>query len=522
MYTHLPSLLIAAYFSCTLVIAIRSFHKQKTSNDFLNETGNLPTWVATLSFLAANCGALEIVGLSGIAARYGVQTFHFYWIGAIPAMIFVSFVVLPVYQRSGVRSVPEYLERRFGPEVRLLNASVLLGSTCLTAGISLYALAMTLHVFAGWTFTTCALVAAGVAMTNVLTGGLRGTMRTEILHFFVMFAGLLPLLYLSRHVAGQPAESWSTRTHLWRATPLLSAKVPVDLVGVVIGLGVVIGFSYWCTDFLLMQRALTARSTEAARRVPLYAGFGKLLFSFLVVMPILLVGHSLPSSGKGTLDQTAAMLMRSLYDPRFLWVGILALVASLMTGLGGNISAFSALWTQEIYRSALRPDRPEQHYIFVGRIASVLCVVLSLAGACATLYFESLSEFMLAIFSLTLAPFFAVVIMGVISRRASSAGAIAGALCGIVMGGITQLAYRSHWLHSGSELNANFHTAIVSFGTSLIACLVATRLIPAEQRLQPANSSGLAEIAVLPASKTLYALAVLLVVCCILFNILWS
>lgn len=522
VYTHLPSFIITAYFACTLLIAIRSFRKQKTSNDFLNETGKLPTWVATLSFLAANCGALEIVGLSGIAARYGVQTFHFYLIGAIPAMIFVSFVVLPVYKRSGVHSVPEYLERRFGRDVRLLNAVVLLGSTCLTAGISLYALAETLHVFAGWTFATCTLVAAAVALANVLTGGLRGTMRTEILHFFVMLAGLLPMLYLSLHAAGHRVESWSTRTHLWRATPLFSTKLPIDLVGVVIGLGVVIAFSYWCTDFLLMQRALTARSTEAARRVPIYAGFGKLLFSFLVVMPVLFAGQSLPSSGKGVLDQTAAMLMRSLYDPRFLAVGILALVASLMTGLGGNIAAFAALWTQEIYRSTLRPRRTEQHYILVGRIASVVCIALSLGGAYATLYFESLSEFMLAIFSLTLVPFFAVVITGVVSRRATAAGAIGGALCGIVMGGLTQLAYHTHWLHSGSELNANFHTAIVSFAASLTVCVVSGRQGTAGQQSLRTDLLGLTETAVLPASNTLYILATLLLVCCILLNILWS
>lgn len=521
MYTYLPSFLIAAYFACTLLIAIRSFRKQRTSNDFLNETGNLPTWVATLSFLAANCGALEIVGLCGVAARYGVQAFHFYWIGAIPAMIFVSFVVLPVYQRSGVRSVPEYLERRFGRRLRLLNATALLGSTCLTAGISLYALAVTLHVFTGWTFATCALVAAGVAMTNVLTGGLRGTMRTEILHFFIMVAGLLPMLYLSLHRGGYQAWSWSTRVHLWRATPLLSTKAPVDLIGVVVGLGVVIGFSYWCTDFLLMQRALTARSDKAARQVPLYAGFGKLLFSFLVVMPVLLAGQSLPSAVTGALDQTAAMLMRSLYDPRFLALGILALVASLMTGLGGNIAAFAALWTQEIYRSALRPHRTEEHYILVGRVASAICIMLSLGGAYATLYFESLAEFMLAIFSLTLVPFFAVVITGVVSRRATSSAAFAGALCGIVMGGLTQVAYHAHWLHSGSELNANFHTAIVSFAAAFIVCVAGSRMKTAERRPLHAGT-GYAEAAIFPASKMLYVLAALLLSCCVAFNILWS
>lgn len=520
MYAYLPSSLIAAYFACTLFIAIRSFRKQRTSNDFLNETGNLPTWVATLSFLAANCGALEIVGLSGVAARYGVQAFHFYWIGAIPAMIFVSFVVLPVYQRSGVRSVPEYLERRFGRRLRLLNAAALLGSTCLTAGISLYALAVTLHVFAGWTFATCALVAAAVAMTNILTGGLRGTMRTEILHFFLMVAGLLPMLYLSWR-GGHLTAGWSTRTHLWRATPLVSAKSPVDLIGVVLGLGVVIGFSYWCTDFLLMQRALTARSTKAAQQVPLYAGFGKLLFSFLVVMPVLLAGQSLHSYGTGALDQTAAMLMRSLYDPRFLALGIMALVASLMTGLCGNISAFAALWTQEIYRSALAPNRSEEHYILVGRVASAICIVLSLGGAYATLYFESMAEFILAIFSLTLVPFFAVVITGVVSRRATAGAAFAGALCGIVMGGLTQVAYRAHWLHSGSELNVNFYTAIVSFTAALIVCIAGSYLDTAEHRPRT-GSPELAGAAVLPRSKQLYLLAALLLACCVVFNILWN
>src|SRR5215469_12031842 len=285
---RLPFYLLAAYFACTVLIAIWSHRRQRTSNDFLNETGNLPTWVATLSFLAANCGALEIVGLSGIAARYGVQAFHFYWIGAIPALVFVSFVALPTYHRSGVKSVPEFLGRRFGREVRLLNAAVLLGGTCLTAGVSLYAVAKILHLFAGWRFAACLVVTAAVAITNILTGGLRGTMRTEVLHFCLMVAGLSPMLYLSFRFDGHHLNNDTTWTHLWQKTPLVSSHVPVDILGVVIGLGLIIGFSYWCTDFVLMQRALTAHSAISARKVPLYAGFGKLLFSFLVVMPVVL------------------------------------------------------------------------------------------------------------------------------------------------------------------------------------------------------------------------------------------
>jgi len=515
--------LLTAYFASTVSIAIWSHHRQKTSNDFLNETGNLPTWLATLSFLAANCGALEIVGLTGIAARYGVQAFHFYWIGAIPALVFVSFIALPTYLRSGVKSVPEFLGKRFGPEVRLINSATLLGGTCLTAGVSLYAVAEILHLFAGWRFITCILVAAAVAVTNILTGGLRGTMRTEILHFCLMIAGLAPMLYLSlRYDAHHPRNN-TTWAHLWEKTPVISSHFPVDLLGVVIGLGLVIGFSYWCTDFVLMQRALTARSALSARKVPIYAGFGKLLFSFLVVMPVVLAGRSLSHTGSGNLDQTAALLMRSLYGSRFWMLGVLALIASLMTGLSANVAAFASLWTQEIYKTAIRPDKSEQHYLLTGRLSSIACIFLSLMGAYATLRFESLSEFMLTIFSLTMIPFFAVVLYGIFSRGGSSTCVISGALSGIGAGAIMSVSYHLHLLRLGSELNANFYTAIVSFATSAVVCAAASRLSSQSFSLvtmtsKPLNDKWAAD----PIPNKLYLLAGLLLLSCIILNIVWG
>jgi SSS family solute:Na+ symporter len=506
-----------------IAVTLHYARRQTTSNAFLNATGSLPTWVVTLSFLAANCGALDIVGLSGIAARYGVQAFHFYWIGAIPAMVFVSFVMLPVYQQSGARSVPEYLGHCFGRKVRLLNAFSLLASTCLTAGVSLYALSEILHVFGGWTFTTCALVTASVVMVNVIIGGIRATVRTEILHFFVMLIGLAPMLYLCVRLPSRRPDSWTTERHLWRVTPLASAHFPVDLVGVIFGLGIVISFSYWCTDFLLMQRALAAQTTEAARRVPLYAGFGKLVFSLLVVLPVLLAGQSIKAFGGGALDQTSPLLMHLLYNPQYLVIGILALVASLMTALGGNVSAFASLWTQEIYRSSLKPDESEQHYILVGRIASVVCLSLSLASAYATLRFESLSEFMLLIFSLTMVPFFAVVLIGVSSRRRSTNGAFAAALCGIAAGGITQVAYRLHLLHMGSDLSANFYSALISFSAALIIGIVGSVLFPDEERLLSDRHHAKPAIQFISRpSITLYVLAGLLLACCAILNVIWS
>lgn len=518
---RLPSYLLTAYFVCTVLIAIWSSHRQRTSNDFLNETGNLPTWLATLSFLAANCGALEIVGLSGIAARYGVQAFHFYWIGAIPALVFVSFVALPTYHRSGVKSVPEFLGKRFGREVRLLNAAALLGGTCLTAGVSLYAVAEILHLFVGWRFLSCILVAAAVATTNILTGGLRGAMRTEILHFCLMVAGLSPMLYLSFRFDGHPLNSDTTWSHLWQKTPVASSHAPVDMFGVVVGLGLVIGFSYWCTDFVLMQRALTAHSAVSARKVPLYAGFGKILFSFLVVLPVVLAGRSLSQTGNGNLDQTAALLMRSLYGSRFWTVGVFALIASLMTGLSANVAAFASLWTQEIYKSALRPHKSEQHYILIGRLSSIVCIFLSLMGAYATLHFESLSEFMLTIFSLTMVPFFAVVLYGIFSRRGSTTGVISGALSGIFMGAMMSIGYHLHLLRLGSELNANFYTAIVSFATSAVICVAVSRLGPSSFCPDNITSQPISDTWTIPIPNTLYLLAGLLLISCIILNIVW-
>lgn len=516
---RLPSFLLAAYFVCTVLIAIWSHRRQRTSNDFLNETGNLPTWLATLSFLAANCGALEIVGLTGIAARYGVQAFHFYWIGAIPALVFMSFVALPTYHRSGVRSVPEFLGKRFGREVRLLNAAVLLGGTCLTAGVSLYAVAEILHVFAGWEFLTCILVAAAVATANILTGGLRGTMRTEILHFCLMIFGLAPMLYLSFRAHGHHLEGATTWAHLWQKTPAVSSRVPFDMFGVVVGLGLIIAFSYWCTDFVLMQRALTAHSAVSSRKVPLYAGFGKLLFSFLVVMPVVLAGRGLSHTGSGNLDETAALLMRALYDSRFWTIGVLALVASLMTSLSANVAAFASLWTQEIYRGALRPHKREQHYILTGRIASIVCILLSFMGAYATLHFESLSEFMLTIFSLTMVPFLAVVLYGIFSRRGSATGVISGALSGITMGAVMSIGYHLRLLHLGSELNANFYTAIVSFATSAVICVAVSRLDSKALCAGSITSEPVSDLWAIPVPNTLYLLAGVLLVSCIILNI---
>lgn len=515
------SAIIAVYCCVSLLIAYASNRPRRSSNDYLNATRSLPTWVASISFLACNCGALDVLGLSGIAFRYGVQAFHFYWIGAIPALIFLSLVMIPAYVDSGARSLPEYLGQRFGPKMRLLNAGSILVSTALYTGISLYALAEVMHIASNWPFLLTVVLFGSIVLAYVLTGGFRATVYNEVLRFFFMFAGLLPLLYFTHKAHGtgfmHPGQYW----HVWSATPVVSSKSQLDLVGVLVGLGCVISFSYWCTDYGLIQRALTARDLESARRVPLFAGFGKMLFAILVVLPVILMSGHLHNTSGTALDETAPALIATLYGRRLLGLGITALIAGLLNSLAANISSFSSLWTGEIYRPFLSPHRTESHYRNVGRAASVCCVAIGILVALWTRSFENLSAFVLLIFSLFVAPFFAVLLTGLFSRRTTTGSAIGGAVAGILAGGGIQLTFAERWLPSGSRLSANFYSAIVSFAAAALVCnapqlLARRRLSPHRPKDIPTPKPAQPKISI-----TVWCLAGTLLIICLVTNVLW-
>jgi solute:Na+ symporter, SSS family len=513
--------IVSLYCCVSICIAYASARFHRSSNDYLNATGALPTWVASISFLACNCGALEVLGLSGIAFRYGVQAFHFYWIGAIPALIFLSFVMIPAYLQSGARSMPEYFGQRFGPKVRLLNAFAILIASALYTGISLYGLAEVTHITMNWPFLLAILVFGSIVLAYVLIGGFRATVYNEVLQFLFMLAGLLPLLYFSHkaHYGGfiHAGQYW----HMWRETPIVSSTSQLDLVGVLVGLGGVISFSYWCTDYGLVQRALTARDLESARKVPLIAGFGKLLFAIVVVVPVILMSGHIQAKPGAALDETSPALIATLYGRRLLGVGIAALIAGLLNSLAANISAFSSLWTGEIYRPFLSSERPESHYRNVGRVASISCVAIGIFVALWTRSFENLSAFVLLIFSLFVIPFFAVLLSGVISRRTTATSAVAGAGAGILAGGGIQLAFAERWLPSGSRLSANFHSAIVSFAAAALVCN-AGHLLSLLRRspIQPVNIDAMRPTRP-KASITVWCLAGTLLVVCVVANVLW-
>ena len=361
--------ILPLYFLVTIVIGWLARSGTRSSRAFLNASRSLPLTVVVAAYLAANCGALEIVGLSAMAAQYGVQAFHFYWIGAIPAMIFLALWMMPVYRRSQIASVPEYLERRFGPNVRLLNAVITALILLLLAGVSLYAMAQVLEVIVGLSFGVGILLSAGVVLTYILLGGLKATIYNEVFQLFVMVVGLVPLacrswrLLHTAHLA-LPEQS----RHLWRDLPLASTHAPLDKTGVIVGLGFVLSFGYWCTDFVLMQRAFTARTEQEARQVPLWAGFGKLCFALMVVLPGLAAGRLLPALAQSQhFDQALPRVMVDLYGPVMLALGITAIVASLMSGLAANVSAFASVATNDIYRARVRRHADDTHYLRVGR-----------------------------------------------------------------------------------------------------------------------------------------------------------
>ncbi len=467
-------LILPGYFLITLAIGWLSRRRELSANSYLNATRSLPVLVIAAAYLAANCGALEIVGLSAMASQFGVQAFHFYFIGAIPAMVFLALFMMPLYRRSSVRSVPEYLEVRYGPGMRLFNACISALTAFFLAGISLYAMAQVLIVISGVRFLSGVILSAAVVLMYVLMGGLRATIYNEVFQLLIMIFGLAPLAWRCYSTARQiHLKGSGVASQLWTALPVSSRSAPFDVAGVILGLGFVLSFGYWCTDFVLMQRAFAVRTEAEARIVPLLAGFGKLAFSFLVVVPGVAAIQLIPPLALAHHhDQALPLLMEMSYGPILLGLGLTALVASLMSGLAANISAVAALWTQDIYRTHINARETEAHYLRVARIAIVTSVSLSCVVSYTTFLFSNLMENVQLLFALFSAPFWAVFLLGMTTTRVKSRAAIIGFLSGITVGLGHLLAQATGWLHYGSVMSSDFHAALFSFTTALIIALL--------------------------------------------------
>jgi len=512
--------ILPLYFAITVLVGWLARRKQ-TANQFLSASRSIPLWIASSAYLAANCGALEIVGLSAMAAQYGVQAFHFYWIGAIPGIVFLALWMMPVYRQSGVRSVPEYLELRYGPSLRLLNAAVLGTTMLLLGGISLYAMGQTLEVLVGISFIPSIAISASVVLIYVLLGGIKATIYNEVFQLIVMIAGIAPIAWLSRSQIA-PSRLTGTQFHLWTGLPFAAPAAPLDAIGVIFGLGFVLSFAYWCTDFVQMQRAFTARTEAEARQVPLWAGFGKLAFSLIVVLPGIAASRLIPSLQQNHhFDQALPQLMNLFYGPTMLGLGLTALAASLMSGLAANVSAVAAIWTEDIYRSRLRPNQTDRHYLAIGRATTILATVICCFASFIDFLFNNLMEHVQLIFSIFGAPFWAIFLLGMLSRRITERAALVAFTGGSLFALAHLAAFTLGYIHYGSIMNANFHAAIYTFAVAVALATAVSRFGPRPRIERESVLIFRWKLGNSLASPLLWTLAILLLATCAAFNWVW-
>lgn len=432
-------LVIGIYFSFVIGIGFQLKKQMVTSEDFFLAGHRIPTWVTGLAFLSANLGAIEVMGMAASAAQYGLVTAHFYWVGAIPAMVFLSLFMMPFYYGSKVRSVPEYLKRRFNEPTRAFNALSFAVMTILMSGINLYAMAKVFQILLKWDMNVSIMMAALVVLVYVFLGGLTSSIYNEVIQFFLIIFGLLPLSILGLlHIGG--FEGLNDRitnmgmTHLWRDMYSFQNPLGVDWIGLLGGLGFVLSFGYWCTDFLVIQRALAAQNIRSAQRTPLVAAFPKIFFPFITVLPGMLALVILPPSlelgTKTDYDMAIPLMMGLMYPAGMLGLGLTALLASFMSGMAGNVTAFNTVFTFDIYQSYIAQNKSDKHYLWVGRVATAGGILISILAAYLVMNFPTIMDYMQLIFSFFNAPLFATFALGMFWIRATPKGAFIGLVVG--------------------------------------------------------------------------------------------
>lgn len=494
-------LIISLYFLFVIGVGFIIKKKIKTSNDFLTSGRNIPLWITSLAFISANLGAQEVLGMVASGAKYGIMTVHFYWMGAIFAMVFLGVFMMPFYYGSRARSVPEYLSLRFDEKTRGLNAVSFAVMTIFSSGISLYALAKLLEIILKWDFDVSVWVAAGVVMIYTFLGGLTSAVYNEVLQFFLIVLGLSPLVIVALYDAGGWANIKTVlqpeMTHAWKYMGnAQSNPMGINFISLIFGLGFVMSFGYWCTDFLVVQRAMMAKNMNAAQRTPIIAAIPKMLMPLIVVLPGLIAialmqpalaskGFSIPSDGNGGLDYTMTLpaLISHYYPTGLLGVGITALIASFMSGMAGNVTAFNSVFTFDIYQSYFVKKRSDRHYLIVGKVVTIVGILLSIMTAYVAKGFNNINDFLQLVFSFVNGPLFATFLLGMFWKRTTGHGAfwglVAGTLAAAATHGLTVAEGKGGWIFNFYEIDSGMGQAfivasvswIVNFCTTIIVSL---------------------------------------------------
>ncbi|WTD04810.1 sodium:solute symporter family protein [Streptomyces albidoflavus] len=490
--------ILAIYFAVVLGIGFAARRSVKTSLDFFLSGRSLPAWVTGLAFVAANLGATEILGMAANGVQYGAYTVHWYWIGAIPAMVFLGLVMMPFYYGSKVRSVPEFLLHRFGPSSHLLSSVIFAVSSVLIAGVNLYAMAIVLEALLGWPEWVAIVVAGFFVLAYITIGGLSSAIYNEVLQFFVILAALIPLTVVGlKRVGGWDGITSSLSASqggdfltAWDGTGIGEANpLGANWLTIVLGLGFVMSFGYWTTNFAEVQRALSAKNLSAAKRTPLIAAFPKILIPMVVVVPgfiALVMEPTIGQAGSG-LDYNDAIpvLMRDLLPNGVLGIAVTGLLAAFMAGMAANVSSFNTVFTNDIWAAYLKKGREDGYYLKVGRVVTAVGVLIGMGTAFIAAGFSNIMNYLQTLFSFFNVPLFVVFIIGMFWKRTTPAAGFWGLLSGTVAAMVNYFwLYQQGIIDIPSDQGANFVSSIVAFvvgGIVMVVVTLVTKPKPVEQ-----------------------------------------
>jgi len=489
--------IIIFYFALVLAIGFYLKQRANTSEDYFMAGREMTAWIAGLSFLSANLGSLELMGWAAASYQYGILAAHWYWIGAIPAMLFLAIVMMPFYYISKTHSVPGYLKLRFGESSRTLSAVSFALMTVLMSGINMYSMALVMKVVLGWDIHLSIWISATTVAIYVTLGGLRSAIFNEVLQFILIWAGslLIPILGLIEaggwtNLKAKIAVNASAEyTHLWRNLGSFNDNpMGIHWTGIVFGLGAIISFGYWTTDFLVVQRVLSAKDLRAAKMAPIIGAAFKMFVPFIVILPGLLAIAVLPvkltgesmaiATGGHSYNEVLPLMLARYCGPGLLGLGITALMAGFMSGMAGNVTAFSTVWTYDLYGALINKKATDAQYVRMGRWCTVLGVLISVGTAYLVMQFLSIMDYVQALFSFFIAPLFGTVILGMLWKRATAAGGFWGLLAGtassigmwawvkISPAAIAYVALSSH----ARDMAENMYRALWSW----IVCVVVT------------------------------------------------
>jgi SSS family solute:Na+ symporter len=483
-------LIILVYFVFVIGVGFLIKKKIKSSNDFLTSSRSIPLWITSLAFISANLGAQEVIGMVASGAKYGIMTVHFYWVGAIFAMVFLGVFMMPFYYGSRARSVPEYLSLRFDEKTRGLNAISFAVMTVFSSGISLYALAKLMETILHWDFDISIWVSAGIVMIYTFLGGLTSAVYNEVLQFFLIVLGLSPLVIISLQDAG----GWEhiktllqpEMTHAWKYMGNANSNpMGLHFMSLIFGLGFVMSFGYWCTDFLVVQRAMIARNMGDAQRTPIIAAIPKMMMPLIVVLPgiiaitlmqpaLLSKGYRIPTAANGELDYTMTLpsMIAHYYPSGILGVGITALIASFMSGMAGNVTAFNSVFTFDIYQSYFVKNKSDRHYLWVGKFVTIVGILISIVTAYIAKSFNNINDFLQLVFGFVNGPLFATFLLGMFWKRTTGHGAfwglVAGTAAAAATHGLTIAEGKGGWISPMFPIKSGMGQAFIVAAVSWV------------------------------------------------------